>query len=197
MTGASALSWVTAWRAWNVAEIDATPRLTSVVFDEIWEPDARHLASCYSFRPWSAKWWRSHRTAHDVADCSCGVHGFRNLADALVFLIPEMSPNPPRWPILHRVFGRVRLSGTTAPTARGWRAAIAYPVDLFVPAPSMNRDSLDGVSAVAESLGVYGVPRRLVVPGDSDEISQAFSKFLENPPDIVEPKHRASAAVWF
>jgi hypothetical protein len=74
---------------------------------------------------------------------------------------------------------------------------MACPVELFVPAANEEGPPLDAGVRVADSLAAYGIPLRLVVPGEPDDVSQAYSKFLTNSPDIVEPKHLAAAALWF
>jgi hypothetical protein len=63
--------------------------------------------------------------------------------------------------IVHRVVGRVALWGEVCEGTRGWRAAHAYPADLWVPGLHINRRRLAGVEAMALQLADYGVPVRI------------------------------------
>jgi hypothetical protein len=67
-----------------------------------------------------------------------------------------------RWPILHRVIGRVSLWGSVVECEGGWRASHAYPERLWVPALHDEHEIAGDARKIACELTAYGVPIELV-----------------------------------
>ena len=126
--GAEALRPAVGWKVWRVED----GLLKSVLYGDAWPVDEPVRATCA-------------RHDHDApaAYCECGVHAGRELAAWEHYL---------RVGAENRVFGRVLLWGSTVEGERGWRAARARPVEIFVPA---------ALTAPLEGLEVYGVPVHL------------------------------------
>jgi hypothetical protein len=131
---------VLGWRAWAVMETAAGLRLGSVLYDEVWGPGTTALAVCRRREDFFAEPIPPHPTPS--SECGCGFHAARDAADALSYLRGRNEPAT-----VCRILGEVALWGRLVETEAGWRAAAAYPVRLYAPD-----------AAIAETLGVYGVP---------------------------------------
>jgi hypothetical protein len=122
------------WRSWRVAETRSGLRLCSVVYDEVWEPGAALAATCRS--------GAEHRVPSE--GCACGIHAARSVSAAAPYVLGRNDAG-----IVHRVIGLVALWGRVFEGLRGWRAAYAYPAQLWVP-PTPE------AAAIVRSLRVYG-----------------------------------------
>ena len=125
---------VIGWKIWRVEHDEARTRLRSVLYGSLWPPGRLAVADCKKL----------FRVRHDAPDqlCECGIHAAKSLAAWRHYLTVGDD----------RVFGRVMLWGDRLEAELGWRAAAAYPLELYVPA------ALADAEAVAQGLAVYGVP---------------------------------------
>jgi len=155
---------VEAWRVWRVGMREGGVVLKSLFAGTVWEPAVPLAASCaVGHRP---RWrpWRVEVNRHAVPDldCSCGIYGVRSAAaarwylDSRTFLYRS-----------ERVIGRVALWGEVVESQLGWRAARAYPIELFVPAPAAVQSGLRRrayVDEIVVALEAYRVPVDVVAP---------------------------------
>jgi len=74
------------------------------------------------------------------------------------YLTPAARPYAWLRPLVHHVIGRVALWGDVVEGRRGWRAARAYPNELWLPPLDVDREEVPGSEAVAIDLADYGVP---------------------------------------
>src|SRR5262249_54782887 len=83
--------------------------------------------------------WRMETSPHDAPDiaCSCGIYGVRSLVAARWYLESRFVLGP-----ADRVIGRVALWGDVVVSEGGWRASFAYPIELFVPVPTLMQRGL-------------------------------------------------------
>lgn len=132
LVGVTAGTRAVGWRVWTVQESPEGVRLGSVIYEAVWTPGSPAHARC------------PYDDLHVVpgASCNCGFHGTQDPVDAFSYLHGRDEPRT-----LCRVLGEVSLFGLVVRTERGWRASEAYPRRLYV------RDA-----AVADALGIYGVP---------------------------------------
>jgi hypothetical protein len=144
---ADAAEPVVGWKIWRVEHDVERTRLRSVLYGSLWVPGRPAVADCK----------KPLRFRHDAPDplCDCGIHAGKSLAAWQHYL--KVGDD--------RVFGRALLSGDRVEGSAGWRAAAAYPLEIYVPA------KLEDAEAIAEGLSVYGVsvelvgaPAREVVP---------------------------------
>jgi hypothetical protein len=131
---------VIGWRVWIVTATTDGLRLGSVLHDQVWAPGTTALASCQRHEGLFAEPLPPHQTPSPV--CGCGFHAARDPVDALSYLRGRDETAT-----ICRLLGEVALWGRLVETGGGWRAAAAYPVRLYV-----------ADEAIAEALGVYGVP---------------------------------------
>jgi hypothetical protein len=120
------------WRVWTVQEKGDGVRLGSVIHEAIWTPGSPMRAGCP----------RDERHVVPAVSCNCGFHAARDPVDAFSYLHGRDEPRT-----ICRILGEVSLSGLVAQTERGWRAAEAYPLRLYVADPE-----------IAAALTIYGVP---------------------------------------
>jgi len=74
------------------------------------------------------------------------------------YLTPPARPYAWLRPLVHHVIGRVALWGDVVEGSRGWRAALAYPAELWLPPLDVDRRDVPRSEAVAFDLADYGVP---------------------------------------
>ncbi len=136
------------WRVWTVVETAAGLRLGSVIHDEVWEPGTTALAACRRHEDLFAPAVPPHPTPSGI--CGCGFHAVRDPADAWSYLRGRDEPN-----VVRRILGEVALWGRVVETEKGWRAAAAYPVRVYVDdeavARALTEYEVDVVSAPCES----------------------------------------------
>ena len=125
------------WKIWRVEHDEERTRLRSAPYGSLWPPERPAVADCKKLL----------RTRHEAPDplCDCGIHAARSLAAWRHYLRVGGD----------RVFGRVLLWGDRLEGTLGWRAATAYPLELYVPL------DLEGAEAIAAGLSIYGVPVEL------------------------------------
>src|SRR3954451_6562272 len=140
---------IVGWKIWRVDHGEERTRLRSVLYGSLWPPGRPAVADCKKVL----------RTRHEAPDrlCDCGIHAAKSLAAWRHYLTVGGD----------RVFGRALLWGDRLEGTLGWRAATAYPLELYVPSELVDAE------AVAQGLSIYGVPvelagaplrRREVVP---------------------------------
>ena len=129
---------VVGWKIWRVEHDGERTRLRSVLYGSLWVPGRPAVADCK----------KPLRFRHDSPDplCDCGIHAGRSLAAWQHYL--KVGDD--------RVFGRTLLFGQRVEGSAGWRAAAAYPLELYVPA------ELEEAESIAEGLAVYGVPVEII-----------------------------------
>jgi hypothetical protein len=151
---------VEAWRVWRVSTDEGRVALHSAFADAPWEPGAPLCATCVKRQRSFRRLWRVEKLHHDAPDigCTCGIYGVRSFAAARWYLESQAALDP-----ADRVIGRVALWGDVVVSQWGWRASLAYPLELFVPVPALARRAhwrrtrlaLDDVVLELET---YGVP---------------------------------------
>jgi hypothetical protein len=120
-----------AWRVWRVGMHEGRLALHSAYANAPWEPGVPLSATCARPHRSVRRPWRMEQSHHHAPDlgCSCGIYGARSFAAARWFLESQSSVRP-----ADRVIGRVALWGDVVVSQWGWRASVAYPLELFVPA---------------------------------------------------------------
>jgi hypothetical protein len=153
---------VEAWRVWRVAVREGRVVLQSLFAGAVWEPEVPFVAACTGGR--RSRWapWRKRPNDHPAPDldCHCGIYGVRSVAAARSWL-----ERPALLSREDRVIGRVALWGDVVEGPLGWRASHAYPLELFVPAPSFAQRALRQRAHMDEilfALEAYAVPVDLV-----------------------------------
>jgi hypothetical protein len=151
------------WRLWLVAETDGSLRLESVIYDEAWPIRRPLVAECLRGRRSEVAHQVHGGVPHPapVASCHCGIYA----ASQLELLAPYLDGRYPGQAVAGRVFGVVSLWGSVLACEHGWRASLAYPALLYVPA-GWSR-SFDRPDEVADALTSYGVPVRLLEAGSA------------------------------
>lgn len=154
-----------AWRAWAVIPQKGSYRLASVVKPTIWPPRRRLVAECRADESLVHWFRRRYGHCHAAPDpgCSCGIY-----AGWLPFIRRYLTEGIPVGRVA-RALGEVALWGTVIECERGFRASLAYPSRIYLPAetalPRRHR-----WQDVAGALGEYGVPVELLPASDLDAI---------------------------
>jgi hypothetical protein len=141
---------VVGWKIWRVEHDSERTRLRSVLYGSLWAPGRPAIADCK----------KPLRFRHEAPDplCDCGIHSGKSLAAWQHYL--KVGGD--------RVFGRALLLGDRVEGSAGWRAAAAYPLELYVPA------TLEDAEEIAAGLTVYGVPVEVVgAPAREKEVLAA------------------------
>jgi hypothetical protein len=126
------------WRVWRVSRVGAGVRLRSVLRDDVWEPGEELAATC------------EHEHEPPDGACSCGIHAARDRSVAERYLTGRNEPADTA-----RVIGLVALWGWVLVADGGWRASLAYPAHLILPARM--RDAAE----ILRALSAYRVPVEL------------------------------------
>ena len=165
------------WRAWLVVEAGDSIRLSSVIYPTLWPPRREVLARCRHRRLFLLRFWRRPPRDHGAPEesCRCGIYGARDSEHAATYLRDTVvHAEPVRWPVLHRVVGRVLLWGSVVECEQGWRASHAYPERVFVPASDEEGGLSSHATEIARELATYGVPVELLAPGTREEMAAAL-----------------------
>jgi hypothetical protein len=150
-----------AWRLWAVEDVAGAARLRSLYRSCVWPVGVPVVAQCDAQR--SRLWGRSpHESPVDT--CSCGVYAVG--ADRIRRLWRDCE-SPPRFSL---VIGSVALWGGVVECEHGWRARLAYPSTIFVPAFALDPDE------TAARLAEYGVPVEML---DACTIGMALDTVAE------------------
>jgi hypothetical protein len=101
---------IVGWRAWwSKITVDG-PRLFSYVRSTVWEPGLQFEAECSTW---------DHEPPGD--DCKCGIYAVRDFDQIRLAMRRGM------------VVGQVALAGQVIEGERGYRAARAWPLKLYIP----------------------------------------------------------------
>ena len=138
-----------AWRAWRVIRRGGVYSLGSIVRGTVW-PAREPLAAACLGNQLLPRLRRRGQHAAPAAECDCGIYG------APLGRIGQYVADAPCRGVA-RVLGRVALWGTVIECERGFRAAHAYPVQIYVPADAGDPWRISW-EAVAIGLARYGVP---------------------------------------
>jgi hypothetical protein len=149
---------LTAWRVWEVEDVDGAPRLRSLYRNCFWPVGTALEAHCEAQR---LRLWRGSRHAAPTAACTCGIHAVP--FEFLQSLAQQDRLLPPGRSI---VIGTVSLWGEVVECERGWRAELAYPSRLFMPRPS------SAPQQSAAGLGDYGVPVELLTRSAAETVDE-------------------------
>jgi hypothetical protein len=152
-------------------------RLSSVIYPTLWPPRREVRASCRHRRLSLLRPWRRPPPDHGAPEerCRCGIYGAGDSEMAAAYLKDTIVyAEPVRWPLLHRVVGRVLLWGSLVECERGWRASRAYPERLFVPLADENGEIACDAGEIARELRVYGVPVELLAWGSREDMAAAL-----------------------
>src|SRR5215475_4479427 len=148
---------LTAWRVWEVEDVDGAPRLRSLYRNCFWPVGAALEARCEAQR---LRLWRGSRHTAPTAACTCGIHAVP--FEFLEGLAHQDRLLPPGRSI---VIGTVFLWGAVVECERGWRAELAYPSRLFMPRAS-------APAGRAAGLGDYGVPVKLLTRSAAEALDE-------------------------
>jgi hypothetical protein len=139
---------IVAWRVWWLVSFDGVCRLASAFKWATWPPGQPLVATCLG--PPSLLNRLRRRSQHDAPDtgCQCGIYGAElSLADNCLSALRDCAE-------LGRVLGEVSLWGTVIECEKGYRASLAYPRRIYVPADGAFR----AWEEIAADLSAYGVP---------------------------------------
>ena len=157
---------IEAWRAWRVSMCQGRIVLQSLFAGSIWEPLVPLVASCTGGH--RSRWAPWRKTPNDHAapelECCCGIYGVQSVAVARSYL-----ETPPLLSRDDRVIGRVALWGDVVEGPSGWRASHGYPIELYLPTPTIGRSGLRRRAYLDEilvALEAYEVPVDLVAPSE-------------------------------
>jgi hypothetical protein len=151
---------VVGWRVWSLSAVDGRARLGSHVSPTVWPPGREWVATCDARRRELRRPWRAHPTGHaaPAPRCTCGVHAMGDIRFLTTYLTPAARPYAWLRPLVHHVIGRVALGGHGVVGGGGWRAARAYPNELWLPPLDVDRGEVPRSETVAIDLADYGMP---------------------------------------
>jgi len=155
---------VVGWRAWYAVEGGGAVHLMSLFHPTPWPQGEPFAATCRAWKPFWRRRSNGHEPPHD--GCGCGIYA--SSLEAAGRYVPSHVQRA-RWPVL----GTVSLWGSLDECERGWRASLAYPRRLYVPAVRMRRARVR--SRIAAGLQEYGVPIEVVDAWKPDEVLQAIA----------------------
>lgn len=117
---------VVGWRAWTVVETVAGPELYSLVYAHAWPAGEPMRKVCEPGGCLAGRWPNQPH--------ACGIHAFKERSDAELYpgMWQARRTSGARFSEVY-VIGRVSLWGRVVEHERGYRAALAYPFDLFLP----------------------------------------------------------------
>ena len=143
------------WRLWSVVDAGGRSRLQSLVCPSIWWPRHELVATCEASPRDSLRPWRRRMPGHAAPEsrCTCGVHAMERVRHLGTYVPPAASRL-----VVQRAVGRVALWGEVIEGSRGWRAACAYPAEIWIPHADLRRQPVSELEDIALDLADYGVP---------------------------------------
>jgi hypothetical protein len=137
---------------WSIVSERGRHRITSPLFRVIWPAASELQAECEARGHWP---WRRRKGEHEVPvpRCSCGLHAVAEPRYLSAYILPPASSQ-----IVRRAIGRVALWGRVIEGTCGWRAAAAFPAELWLPQADNAGQRIDEIDAIAMDLADYGVP---------------------------------------
>ena len=143
------------WRLWSVVDAGGRSRLQSLVCPSIWWPRHELVATCEASPRDSLRPWRRRMPGHAAPEsrCTCGVHAMERVRHLGTYVPPAASRL-----VVQRAVGRVALWGSVIEGSRGWRAARAYPAEIWIPHADLRRQPVAELEDIAVELADYGVP---------------------------------------
>lgn len=143
------------WRLWSVVDAGGRSRLQSLVCPSIWWPGRALVATCEASPRDSLRPWRRRMPGHTAPEtrCTCGVHAMERVRHLGTYVPPAASRL-----VVQRAVGRVALWGEVIEGSRGWRAARAYPAEIWIPHADLRRQPVAELEDIAVELADYGVP---------------------------------------
>lgn len=168
-----AIDPVVGWRCWRVFDAHECFSLRSACRPFEWLPERAFRASC-----------DLERHEAPAEGCACGVYAARSPSLPLQYLPPHVKAaacvRTPAVLNYDRIlaFGRVALWGDVVECEWGWRAALAYPIDLWLPAGIVHFrrhgrsvERFDSASVASELGRRYGVPVRITSRYDEESLA--------------------------
>jgi hypothetical protein len=150
---------IVGWRTWLVVQEGGGFRLRSVVYDALWSPHNELVARCLH-RALPLPWRRRSKHVPPAHGCGCGIYAASEPEHAATYLEGYTAADALS---IHRVIGTVSLWGRVVACTRGWRAALAYPKTIYVPAtPAPNWLRAERAEEIALALTDYDVPVQLL-----------------------------------
>jgi hypothetical protein len=137
------------WRAWKVELESGFPAKLLSMNDEPWPQFEPMVAECGN-RKAAVTSGLKPRAEHEIPNmkCSCGIYSAKSRAHLLSMRYHHYDPDNPRV-----VIGSINLWGRIVEGTQGWRAAVGYPREIYVPHLAWK---------LAEPLAdAYGVPVKL------------------------------------
>jgi len=143
---------IVGWRMWSIAEEHGRHRLCSPLFRVFWPPASELQAVCDARAHVP---WRRRRLDHPVpvARCGCGLHAMAAPGHLSAYILPPASSQ-----VVRRAVGRVSLWGRVLEGSSGWRAAAAFPAEIWLPQADSAGRQIQDVETIALDLADYGVP---------------------------------------
>jgi hypothetical protein len=173
-----------AWRSWFVVDEGDGARLASPLYHTVWPICETLAAECEQRGRYLLKPWRKRPPRHEAPDepCTCGIYALSQVEPLRIYVYPY---DLPRKRILQQVVGRVALWGTVVEYEAGWRASMAYPDRLYLPAWRASGAALADIDDVALGLADYRVPVEIV-----DETPRGAISALAHRPDMLRNRQR-------
>jgi hypothetical protein len=139
---------VVGWRMWCTTTDDEGVALRSVHRRTVWPRGAPLVADCMCgrFQSWLL---RRERHGSPSLECRCGIYA------SGVPLLGAYLAEWLMWGGTLTVVGRVSLWGRVFEHEHGWRAEMAYPLELFVPVGDFGERR---AQEAVEALAAYQVP---------------------------------------
>jgi hypothetical protein len=184
---------VTGWRGRLVVADEQRTRLSSLIYPTVWPPRHELQATCRHRPLVLLRPWRRRPPDHDAPSerCRCGIHATADPEKAVGYLEDCLVQSEPlRWPVLHRIIGRVSLWGSIVECEDGWRASRAYPERLYVPALGEELNNGYDTGGIAHDLTAYGVPVELLECWTRADVAAA----LKSSPAARPPNDTSAAA---
>lgn len=159
------------WRTWRAVERQGETHLMSLFHRVRW-PALEPLAGMCRTRQWPRLRKKTpHPSPH--AACQCGIYA-STLEVAATYVA---DPARGLWYLAtdRTVIGEVALWGDVVECTNGWRASLAYPTRLFVPAETPTADE----NGLVRQLGRYGVPVEMIEAAACDDVVRALLSLQE------------------